>query len=159
MDFVLPPEIEAIRLRIRRFVDDRLIPLESDRANYDEHENIAEPVLERIRSEFDAGRATMHETAATIRETLERSGYLLDPHTATGVHVANGLKAGDAPLVILGTAHPAKFPAAVEAASGILPALPKWLAHLMDSAEKFTVLSSDLKMVEDHISRHARAVR
>jgi len=117
------------------------------------------PVLERIRSEFDAGRATMDETAATIRDTLERSGYLLDPHTATGVHVANRLEAGDAPLVILGTAHPAKFPAAVEAASGILPALPKWLAHLMDSAEKFTVLSSDLKMVEDHISRHARAVR
>lgn len=49
MDFVLPPEIEAIRLRIRRFVDDRLIPLESDRANYDEHENIAPHVLAELR--------------------------------------------------------------------------------------------------------------
>ena len=49
MDFVLPPEIEAIRLRIRRFVDDRLVPLESDRANYDEHENIAPHVLAETR--------------------------------------------------------------------------------------------------------------
>ncbi len=49
MDFVLPPDIEAIRLRIRRFVDERLIPLESDRANYDEHENIAPHVLAELR--------------------------------------------------------------------------------------------------------------
>lgn len=50
MDFVLPPEIEDFRIRIRRFVDDRLIPLESDRASYDEHENIAPEVLARLRA-------------------------------------------------------------------------------------------------------------
>jgi acyl-CoA dehydrogenase len=50
MDFVLPPEIEDFRHRIRRFVDERLIPLEADRANYDEHENIAPAVLERLRA-------------------------------------------------------------------------------------------------------------
>jgi acyl-CoA dehydrogenase len=50
MDFTLPPEIDAIRLRIRRFVDERLIPLEADRANYDEHENIAPPVLAEMRA-------------------------------------------------------------------------------------------------------------
>ncbi|CAH0303386.1 acyl-CoA dehydrogenase family protein [Roseomonas sp. CECT 9278] len=49
MDFVLPPEIEEVRLRIRRFVDDRLIPLEADRANYDEHDNIAPHVLADMR--------------------------------------------------------------------------------------------------------------
>jgi len=54
MDFVLPPEIDAYRTRIRRFVDERLIPLESDRANYDEHENIAPAVLARLRAEARA---------------------------------------------------------------------------------------------------------
>ena len=49
MDFALPPEIDAIRARIHRFVDERLIPLESDRANYDEHENIAPAVLADLR--------------------------------------------------------------------------------------------------------------
>ncbi len=54
MDFTLPPEIEEIRQRIRRFVDERLIPLESDRANYDEHENIAPHVLKEMRRQAKA---------------------------------------------------------------------------------------------------------
>ncbi|MBR0645462.1 acyl-CoA dehydrogenase family protein [Plastoroseomonas hellenica] len=54
MDFSLPPEIDALRLRIRRFVDERLIPLESDRANYDEHDNIAPHVLAEMRKQAKA---------------------------------------------------------------------------------------------------------
>jgi threonine synthase len=61
-------------------------------------------------------------------------------------------------MIVLGTAHPAKFPAAVEAACGVSPALPAWLAGLMAREEKYTVLPSGLKMVEDHISHRARAV-
>ena len=117
---------------------------------------IDEPAMRAIRAEFDAGRSTMDETAATIRNTLKASGYLLDPHTATGVHVSENA-AGTAPMVALGTAHPAKFPDAVRAACGVTPQLPEWLADLMQRHEKFTVLSSDLKTVEDHIGRHSRA--
>jgi threonine synthase len=62
-------------------------------------------------------------------------------------------------MIVLGTAHPAKFPDAVEAACRIRPELPVWLAGLMNAEEKYTVLPSDLKMVEDYISRHARAAR
>ena len=116
------------------------------------------PTLAAIRGEFDAGRATVAETADAIGQTLARNGYLLDPHTATAVHVAAD-HTGDSPMVVLGTAHPAKFPDAVQAASGVYPALPSWLAGLMDAEERYTVLPSDLKMVEDHISRHARAAR
>ena len=114
--------------------------------------------LEKIRAEFDAGRATMAEAAATIGSILEGTGYLLDPHTATAVHVAEN-QTGAAPMVVLATAHPAKFPAAVEAACGVRPALPSWLSGLMGAEEKYTVLPSDLKMLEDHISCHARAAR
>ena len=115
--------------------------------------------LARIRAEFDAGRATVDQSAATIRATLKHSGYLLDPHTATAVHVAHNKPPGDAPMIVLATAHPAKFPDAVEDASGSRPALPDWLAGLMNAEEKYTVLPSDLKMVEDYISRRARAAR
>ncbi|MER8944724.1 threonine synthase [Mesorhizobium sp. M0701] len=115
--------------------------------------------IAKIRSEFDAGRATMDEVAATIRTTLAASGYLLDPHTAAAVHLAAGKAAGEVPMVVLGTAHPAKFPAAVEAASGVSPALPAWLGGLMSAEEKYTVLPSDLKMVEDYLGRHTRAAR
>ncbi|MEP9397099.1 threonine synthase [Mesorhizobium sp. KR2-14] len=118
--------------------------------------SIDAPTLAAIRGEFDAGRSDMAETAATIRETLDTSSYLLDPHTATAMHVARR-HAGDTPMVVLATAHPAKFPDAVREASGITPALPAWLGGLMEKEEKYTILSSDLKMVEDYIGRHARA--
>ncbi|MBZ9674141.1 threonine synthase [Mesorhizobium sp. ES1-1] len=110
-----------------------------------------------IRSEFDAGRATMDEVAATIRSTLATSEYLLDPHTAAAMHVAAGRTGGAVPMVVLATAHPAKFPAAVLAASSVSPALPAWLGGLMTAEEKYTVLPSDLKMVEDYVGSRARA--
>ncbi|HEV2899941.1 MAG TPA: threonine synthase [Pseudaminobacter sp.] len=120
---------------------------------------IGEAALAAIHTEFDAGRASMDEAAATIRATLAGSGYLLDPHTATAMHVANLHAAGDVPMIVLGTAHPAKFPAAVEEACGVAPALPEWLLGLMEREEKYTVLPSDLKTVEDHIGRLTRAAR
>ncbi len=115
--------------------------------------------LAAIRREFSAGRSTMDETATTIRDTLESTGYLLDPHTATAVCVSSVTPPSATPTVVLATAHPAKFPAAVEAACGVSPALPAWLGDLMSRRERYTVLPSDLKMIEDHINRHARAVR
>lgn len=120
--------------------------------------SIEEPTLASIRDEFGAGRSTIKETDATIRDVLARTGILLDPHTAIAVKVA-AEHASKSPMVVLATAHPAKFPAAVEAACGVTPALPAWLSGLMEAPEKFTVLPSDLKMVEDHLSRQARAAR
>ena len=118
---------------------------------------IAKDEIETIRKDFDAGRSTMDETAQTIRSTLAASGYLLDPHTATAVQVAAARGRSAATNIILATAHPAKFPAAVEAACGIAPALPAWLSGLMSARESYTVLPSDKKMLEDHIFRHTRA--
>jgi acyl-CoA dehydrogenase len=54
IDFSLPPDVEALRTRVAQFVRDRIIPLEADRANYDEHENIALPVLDRMRAQVKA---------------------------------------------------------------------------------------------------------
>jgi len=115
--------------------------------------------LERIRSDFSAGRSTEMETAAAIRATLAGTGYLLDPHSATAVHVADRFADPGVPMVVLATAHPAKFPAAVAEASGVEPELPAWLHGLMERPESFAVLPSELEMVEDHIARHSRAVR
>lgn len=113
--------------------------------------------LERIRSEFDAGRADMAAIDAKMASELAANGYLLDPHTAAAAHVSSGLKSSDAPIVVLGTAHPAKFPDAVEKATGIRPQLPAWLAGMMQKTEKFAVLPSDVKMVEDYVKSRTRA--
>jgi threonine synthase len=113
--------------------------------------------LEAIRGWFQAGRSCVGETASTMRCVLEASGYLLDPHTATGMHVARAHARAEVAMVVLATAHPAKFPAAVQEATGIAPQLPKWLAGLMDARENYRVLPSDLKMVEDYVTRLTRA--
>ena len=118
---------------------------------------IGDKALKAIRKEFRAGRASEKQVAATIRETLAATGYLVDPHTATGVFVANKHMKATAPMVTLATAHPAKFPAAVKSACGIDPALPTWLADLMQREERFDVLDADLKTVETFIGDHARS--
>jgi threonine synthase len=115
--------------------------------------------LEAIRREFSAGRSSLPETAETIRATLATSGYLLDPHTATAMHVAAVNSDAQVPMIVLATAHPAKFPTAVEQASGVAPKLPAWLDGLMQRDESYVVLPSELKIVKDHISRHTRQAR
>ena len=113
--------------------------------------------LKAIRREFRAGRATEKQVAATIRDTLAATGYLIDPHTATGVFVARKHARPASPMVTLATAHPAKFPAAVKSACGIEPALPSWIADLMDREERFDILEPELKAIETFIDQKARA--
>ncbi len=117
---------------------------------------IEDDALKSMRKVFRAGRATEKDVAKTIAKTLETTGYLLDPHTAIGVFVANKHETTSVPMVTLATAHPAKFPAAVKSASGIDPALPTWLANLMVREERFDVLDAELKAVETYINERAR---
>ena len=114
--------------------------------------------LAAIREIFSAGRTGETETAMAIAETYQRSGYLLDPHTAVAVAVADPLVGGETPVVTLATAHPAKFPAAVKAAAGIEPSLPLWLADLYERPERLSVLANDQGAVEAFISARTRVL-
>jgi threonine synthase len=117
---------------------------------------IPERALEYIQSKFSAGRSDMKETADVIRRMLEVDDYLIDPHTAVGFKVGRDT-GSSSPMVVLSTAHPAKFPDAVKAACGVIPALPDHLADLMQRNERLTRLSSDIKQIQQYISRHTRA--
>jgi threonine synthase len=119
---------------------------------------LPEATISAIRAEFDAGRSTRAEVAETIRGSLVSSAYMLDPHTAVGVAVADRHLA-DSPMVTLGTAHPAKFPDAVKAACGVSPELPPSHADLMTRRETFDSLPNDLSAVEAYIAERSRAVR
>jgi threonine synthase len=121
---------------------------------------IAEPALTQMRSLFSADRALEDDTAAAIRTTRRETGYLIDPHTAVGVAVAEKENRDPTiPMVVLSTAHPAKFPDAVEKACGVRPGLPDWLADLGSRRERVTVLPPDLSAVENHILSHSRVAR
>lgn len=118
---------------------------------------IEDGALKSIKKEFRSGKATQEQAAATIRSMLGDAGYLLDPHTACGVHVSRSFERPRAPMITLATAHPAKFPDAVKSASGIDPALPSWLSDLMHREEIYDTLQPDLDTVEAYIARNARA--
>jgi threonine synthase len=104
--------------------------------------------LNAIREVFSAGRSNMGETAETIRTLLASNNYLVDPHTAVGLAVARRQPVSATPMIVLSTAHPAKFPDAVKAACGLDPALPPFLSDLMSRLEKYSVLPSRLEMVQ-----------
>ncbi len=114
--------------------------------------------LSGIRAAFSADRADEDETAATIRTMLRETGHFVDPHTAVGVAVAEKeVRDPLVPMVVLATAHPAKFPATVEAACGVRPPLPAWLADLDQRPERVTTLPADQMAVERHILSFSRA--
>jgi threonine synthase len=121
---------------------------------------ISAEALSTIRTLFAADRADEEETAATIRTVLRETGYLADPHTAVAIAVAEkDNRNPSVPMVVLSTAHPAKFPDAVEAACGMRPQLPEWLGDLNQRPERMTRLPADQHSVEQFILAASRAAR
>jgi threonine synthase len=117
-------------------------------------------ILDKANGKFSGLRTSESETARTIDRVLRETGDLIDPHTAVGLHAAGvarqtGLVAAETPLITLSTAHPAKFPAAVEQSCGRTPEMPAKLAMLMDLPERFDVLPHDLSAVQTYISERA----
>ena len=100
---------------------------------------------------FRAARFDDDEVAAEMRRVYRDSGVLVDPHTATGTAAAVAL-AGDHPVVTMATAHPAKFPDAVEAATGLRPGLPAHLTDLLERPERCSEAPRDLAAVEDFVA-------
>ena len=120
--------------------------------------SIPEPALMRIRAEFDGYRVSGGEAQATMREVFAECGYLLDPHSAVAVDAGRRALAHDraTPVIALATAHPAKFPDAVEAATGVRPPLPAHLQGIMRKKERIALLPNDRAAVERFVERHAR---
>jgi threonine synthase len=119
---------------------------------------IPAPALARIRADFDAFRVDEPACAGEMRRVYRANGVILDPHSAVGVHAARqALAASPAtPVVALGTAHPAKFPDAVEAATGVRPPLPESLSDLMERREAIVVLPNNRRTVADYLRRTVR---
>ena len=102
---------------------------------------------------FDDG--TVRDCIAT---EADRSGVLLDPHSAVGVLAARACRRDPSvPMVALATAHPAKFPDAVADATGMRPELPERLADLHERPEHLTQLPNDLAVVQEFVEAHRRA--
>jgi threonine synthase len=122
----------------------------------------SEPEWHAARGMFSAHKVDDSSTIDMIAETHAQTGMLIDPHTAVAVGAARAELAanpGTAPMVAFACAHPAKFPDAVERATGIRPALPTALADLFDRPERITVLPNDVRTVTTFICAYARRSR
>ncbi len=119
----------------------------------------AEPRLWReAQGLFAAHRVDDDATRATIAHTFAATGALVDPHTAVAIAAAEACRTDpDLPIVALATAHPAKFPEAVESAVGFRPETPPRLQALMDRPERVCVLANDIATVERFVSARIRA--
>jgi threonine synthase len=121
---------------------------------------LPDATLAAIREEFDAGRADETETAAAIRAAWREAGELVDPHTAVALAVADrDTTDTTVPNIVLSTAHPAKFPDAVDAACGQRPQLPAWLDGLMTKSEHMKVMKNDQGEVERFVLSVSRAAK
>jgi threonine synthase len=110
---------------------------------------IADPIWHRVRSLFHGFRLDDLGTEAEIRRLHAATGYLADPHTAIGVAAARAVPCGGGvPVVAMATAHPAKFPDAMQRAMGQRPMLPPRMADLFEREERYTILPNQLAVVE-----------
>jgi threonine synthase len=122
--------------------------------------NVSSAALGEMRKRFSAERADEQEVAATMRATYREADYCIDPHTAVALAVAEKeVRDPKVPMIVLSTAHPAKFPDAVAAATGVTPKLPDWLSDLNKREERITVLPPDQAAVEKFVSSKSRAAR
>ena len=117
----------------------------------------ADQRAEFIEATFRAARFDDEQTIDEIRRVYADTGVLIDPHTATGTAAARAL-ASERPVITLSTAHPAKFPDAVERATGVRPALPAHLSDLFERRERTSRLANDLDQVQSFVRSVARVV-
>jgi threonine synthase len=100
---------------------------------------------------YDAYAVSDDETLSTMARFHAQTGTFIDPHTAVALHAALGLGTTDGPVVVLATAHPAKFPDAVTKATGKTPPIPDRLQSVFSGPERLTTLANDKALVRAHI--------
>ena len=105
---------------------------------------------------FTSHRVDPDDMALAMRWAQDKTGHVIDPHSAIGLSAAQNADLDPSvPVVTLATAHPAKFPDAVERATGIRPALPRRVGDLFDREEKYTKLPGDYNAVKQFIMANA----
>lgn len=121
---------------------------------------ISDAHLAKARAEFESNRTNDEETLALIKEVYQQTNYVLDPHTAVGMKGAKDIASTqpESSVVLLATAHPAKFPDAVENAIGIRPSLPTHLKDLFEREEIMTEQPNDRHIVQSFILENCRSV-
>ena len=114
-------------------------------------------ILASLRERYDAKSSDDEETLATINAVAGMQNKIVDPHTAVAISASRKLGFPEAPVVVLSTAHPAKFAEAVREATGAPPVLPERLERLLTLPEQLDVLPNKLSLIRQYISSRLTA--
>ena len=109
---------------------------------------VSESILEKLQECFVSGRVSEEQTLSEIAYSYQKYSEILCPHSAVGVFVGRKQSDAGVPMITLATAHPAKFPKAVEKATSIYPKLPSRMADLFDLKERITIVENNLQSIE-----------
>ena len=106
--------------------------------------------LDKINVDFLSSQMGENETLKTIKTVYEKFNIVLDPHTAIGYGAFDkvNLKGNN---VVLATAHPCKFPGAIEKAINIKAQLPSELAFILNEKENYDIIDNDLNKIKQYI--------
>ncbi|MDP8987894.1 MAG: threonine synthase, partial [Actinomycetota bacterium] len=157
MDIQVPSNLERLLFEL---LDRDAAAVADHMARFSADGRMEVPVerLEPIRSLFDATTVDDDTASRAMAALHAAGGPLVDPHTAVGLVAGQACRRhADVPVVALATAHPAKFPDTVEAATGVRPVLPPHLGDLFDLPERYATLPCEVAAVRDYVVAHARA--
>ena len=118
---------------------------------------LSQGVSKKLGQYFSSNSASEEETLATIQKSFAQTGELLCPHSAIGVNVAEKVRVPETPMITLATAHPSKFPDAVEKASNLRPTLPERMDDLYERSERLTRVENDLTKLKEIVKERIKA--
>jgi threonine synthase len=119
--------------------------------------SLAQGVWELCHGDFQAYRLDDAGISSEIKRVADETGEVLDPHSIISVSQAQNDRRFENPVVAMGTAHPAKFPDAVQQAVGQRPGLPPHMAGLFERNERFEVMANDLAALQDFVRANRRS--
>ena len=112
---------------------------------------LSKEILEKINKNFLSASLNEDEILKVIKDVYEKHKIILDPHTAIAFGTLKNKINLDGNNVVLATAHPCKFPNAIEQSIGIKPSLPEKLKYIMDEKENYDIIPNNLKAIKKHI--------
>ena len=110
-------------------------------------------LLDRARQSFSSYSINDQQIRQQIRQTWQATGEIIDPHSIIGIAAARLEGDSSAPTVVIGTAHPAKFPDAIREVTGKTVSLPEFVGDLMNMEESSSDIDNDLPALKSLISR------
>ena len=149
MDIQIASNFERLIYDLNNF-DDKEIKRIMNKIKQEGKYIISKEHLEKINKDFLSASMNEAEVLSVIREVHEKYDVILDPHSAIGFGALKKVNL-EGKNIVLATAHPCKFPDAIDRSINIKPNLPDELMYIMDETEDYDIISNNLSKIKQHI--------